>query len=213
MQAVIQRVLPLSWETFARSRTVELRMPETRPWEMFSQRPGPSGWIEVVTRTYGTPDGAQADWDIMIAHDSVAVVAVTDTDQVVLARQFRPGPGCVLDELPGGEFGVEESPLRAAERELAEETGYVGQVIVLGHTWQGANIARRKWAAVATGCRRVGEPQLDPSEFCEPITVSLDVFHARVQAGQLTDGWAGYVALEHLGVLGYLDGSKEIEPP
>ena len=183
-------------------------MSETQSWDLIRQRPGPNGWIEVVTKTYRMPDGVAVDWDIIAARDAVAVVAVTESGQFVLARQFRPGPACVLDELPGGELSVGESPLQAAGRELTEETGYRGQVTVVGHTWQGANIARRKWAAVATGCRRVSEPVLDTSEeFCEAVTVSLDDFHLRLQSGQLTDGWAGYVGLEHLGVLGRIHGT------
>jgi len=174
-------------------------MSDTQSWTLIGQRPGPSGWIEVVTRTYRMPDGASTDWDIMAARDSVAVLAVTNNDQVILARQFRPGPERVLDELPGGELSDGESPMQTAIRELSEETGYTGKVTVVGHTWQGANITRRKWAAVATGCTKVNEPMPDPSEeFCETITVSLGEFRSRLRSGQLTDGWAGYVGLEHL---------------
>lgn len=191
-------------------------MSEAQPWELIGQRRGPSGWIEVVTKTYRMPDGADVDWDVMTTRDAVAVVAVTEDRQMILARQFRPGPACLLDELPGGELGDGESPLEAARRELAEETGYVGDLTVIGHTWQGANITRRKWAAVATDCRRVREPELDPSEeFCEAILVSAGEFHRRLQSGKLTDGWAGYVGLEHLGVLGVrsaLDG-RGLEHP
>jgi ADP-ribose pyrophosphatase len=178
-------------------------MSKTQPWKLIGQRPGPSGWIEVTTNTYRMPDGSEADWDIMSAADSVAIVALTDTRQIVLARQFRPGPACVLDELPGGELGSGETPLQAAIRELAEETGYQGRMTVVGHTWQGANIVRRKWAAVATECTQVAEPVPDPSEeFCETLTVSLDDFRSRLRSGQITDGWAGYVGLDHLGELG-----------
>ncbi|MGO9853972.1 MAG: NUDIX hydrolase [Acidimicrobiales bacterium] len=169
-------------------------------WELIGHRPGPSRWIKVVTNTYRMPDGAEADWDIMAAVDAIAVVALTEDERVVLARQFRPGPDRTLDELPGGELNEGETPLHAAIRELSEETGYAGETTVLGHTWQGANITRRKWAALATNCRKVAQPLLDPSEeFCETITVSLTEFRRRLRSGQLTDGWAGYVALDHLG--------------
>lgn len=139
----------------------------------------------------------------MAARDAVAVLALTEDERVILARQFRPGPQCVLNELPGGLVNEDESPLEAATRELAEETGFAGKVDVIGHTWQGANIRRRKWAAVAVDCRQVSEPDLDHSEeFCETITVSLNAFCRHLRAGELTDGWAGYVGLEHLGLLG-----------
>jgi ADP-ribose pyrophosphatase len=174
------------------------------------QRPGPAGWITVVTQTYRMPDGTEVDWDIMAARDAVAVLALTENEQVILARQFRPGPGCVLNELPGGLVNEGETPLQAVNRELLEETGFVGTAHVVGHTWQGANIRRRKWAAVAVGCRKVTEPDLDHSEeFCETVVVSLHDFCRQLQSGELTDGWAGFVGLAHLGVLGRLDGRRK----
>ncbi len=184
-------------------------MSDSQSWHLIGQRPGPAGWITVVTQTYRMPDGAEVDWDIMAARDAVAVLALTENEQVILARQFRPGPGCVLNELPGGLVNEGESPLQAVNRELAEETGFAGKVEMVGHTWQGANIRRRKWAAVAVDCRRVTEPDLDHSEeFCETVTVSLHDFCLQLHAGELTDGWAGYVGLAHLGILGRLNGRR-----
>lgn len=178
-------------------------MPEGSAWQQIAQRPGPNGWIEVVTKSYKMPDGSQVDWDIMKASDAVSVVAVTHSGLVLLVRQFRPGPGRILDELPGGEVNDGESPLEAGIRELAEETGYRGNMTVVGHTWQGANITRRKWAAVATDCMKVGEAVPDPSEeFCETLVVSLEEFKSALRSGQLTDGWAAYKGLEYLGMLG-----------
>ena len=173
------------------------------PWELVTQRPGPGRWMNVVTNIYRMPNGAEVDWDLLVAPDAVAVVALTDSHDVVLARQYRPGPDCFLDELPGGHVSGDETPVEAARRELQEETGYVGEVVIVGHTWQGATITRRKWAAVATGCRKIAEPSLDPSEeFCETVTRPLPEFHRHLRSGQLTDAWAGYVALDHLGLLG-----------
>ena len=59
---------------------------------------------------------------------STAVFALTTSNQVILARQFRPGPNAVLDELPGGAIEGGETPEQAGERELLEETGYRGKV-------------------------------------------------------------------------------------
>ena len=96
-----------------------------QPWELLSERPRTDGWVPVVTRTYRMPDGSVSDWDV---HDpsfrTVAVLALTEDDRVVLVRQFRPGPGEVLWELPGGIVDDGEGLEEAAARELLEETGY-----------------------------------------------------------------------------------------
>ena len=75
---------------------------ESLRWEMIGQRPGPSRWIKVVTNTYRMPDGAEVDWDIMTTADAVAVVALTEHERVILARQFPAGTGPHSRRAPGG---------------------------------------------------------------------------------------------------------------
>jgi len=170
-------------------------------WTLLAQRPGPAGYLKVVTNTYRLPDGSYADWDLLTGPDVVAILALTAADQVVLARQFRPGPGRLLDELPGGRIEQDESPAAGAARELMEETGYAGDVEIAGKTWTGASFTRRQWAAVATNCSRVAEQTLDHNEFCAPITLSLQEFRGHLRSGQLTDAGVAYLALDHLGLL------------
>ncbi len=57
---------------------------------------------------------------------AVAIVAVDDRDRVALVRQFREATRAQLLELPAGTLRHGESPLAAARRELAEETGLTG---------------------------------------------------------------------------------------
>ncbi len=57
---------------------------------------------------------------------SVAVVAVDDEGFVTLVRQLREPARRRLLELPAGGVDEGESPLAAARRELAEETGLRG---------------------------------------------------------------------------------------
>jgi ADP-ribose pyrophosphatase len=168
---------------------------------VLSERPGPAGYIDVVTRSYRMPDGTNADWDLLTGGDTSTVLAITPDEKVVLARQYRPGPERVLDEMPGGRIEVGETPQRGAIRELAEETGYVGDVTVVGFTWLASNAVIRRWAAIATNCRPEAELDLDDVEFCEPTLMSLREFRVHLRSGQLTDCATGYLCLDHAGLL------------
>ncbi|HZM77488.1 MAG TPA: NUDIX hydrolase [Candidatus Limnocylindrales bacterium] len=100
-------------------------------WRLIDERPGSAGYLSITTRQYLLPNGARSFWDILGGGQTVAVVAVTEANEFVMVRQFRPGPGRVLLELPGGKVNDGEDPLKAAARELREETGYVPRRIRL----------------------------------------------------------------------------------
>lgn len=179
------------------------------PWTLLESRPGSAGFVRLRADRYRLADGTECEWDILDGPDSVAVFAVTEDSQVVLARQFRPGPGVVLDELPGGGVGPGEAPAVAAARELLEETGYAGEIEVVGSSWLAGNVTRNCWTAVATGCRRVSDQQLDGEEQVEVVLRELPAFHDQLRSGALTDVASGYRALDHLGLL---PGSDSVVP-
>ncbi len=57
--------------------------------------------------------------------NTVHIIAITDADEVVLIKQFRPAVGCFVIELPAGICDkASESLHEVAQRELLEETGY-----------------------------------------------------------------------------------------
>jgi 8-oxo-dGTP pyrophosphatase MutT (NUDIX family) len=69
--------------------------------------------------------GAMKRFSVIECVDWVNVIALTPRDEVVLIRQYRAGTASICLEIPGGMVDAGEPPLAAAQRELAEETGYV----------------------------------------------------------------------------------------
>jgi ADP-ribose pyrophosphatase len=173
---------------------------DSPPWKMMSESRsnGPSGYMRIVTRRYELPDGRITDWDLLDGGKTVAVLALTPEGEVILVRQFRPGPNQILNEMPGGYVELDETPLEAARRELNEESGYDGDVEILASTWLSASATTQRFVAVARDCRRVSEPAQLDDEFCLPVIVTLEEFRQQLGRGELTDTDLGYLALDHL---------------
>jgi ADP-ribose pyrophosphatase len=169
---------------------------------------GPAGYMRLLTRTYILPDDRLSDWDLLDGGQTVAVLALTPESEVLLVRQYRPGPGLVLDELPGGFVDAGEHVRDAAVRELLEETGHVGDVEVAARTWMSSSATNQRFVAIARNCRAIADPSPVGDEFCEILKVSLLEFRRLLRSGAMTDVDLGYLALDHLGMLGQPDSES-----
>ena len=176
--------------------------PDAPAWVPAGTQVAYQGFLRIESRRYVLPDGRDTRWDILAGGRTVAILALTDDDEVVLARQYRPGPGLVLDELPGGMVDPGEDVAAAAGRELLEETGYAaGSIEVVGSSWLAGFSTIHRFAALARGCRRVAEPAGHGDEHCAPVLVDLAAFLAQVRSGDLTDADAAYRCLDAIGAL------------
>jgi len=70
------------------------------------------------------PDGFEIKRAIVQHPGSAVVMPVDDKKRILLVRQYRLPVLQYLWELPAGRVDAGETPLQAARRELAEETGY-----------------------------------------------------------------------------------------
>lgn len=166
---------------------------------------------EEVFRKYGRgmervrfrlPKGNETDFYLRSGHGSIACVALTQDQRVILAKQFRPGPKKVLLELPGGGLQPGESPEEAMARELLEETGYQGDVTWVTGVVHDAYSIYTKNVLVVQNCVKVAEPKPeDNGEEIEVVLMSLPEFRTHLRSGQLTDVEIGYLGLDHLGLL------------
>ena len=70
------------------------------------------------------PGGFEIQRGIVRHNGSAVMMAVDDRKRILLVRQYRLAAQQFLWELPAGRVDEGETPLRAAKRELVEETGY-----------------------------------------------------------------------------------------
>jgi ADP-ribose pyrophosphatase len=70
------------------------------------------------------PDGFEIERAIVQHGGSAVVMPVDERKRILLVRQYRLPAKQYLWELPAGRVDPGETPLQAARRELAEETGY-----------------------------------------------------------------------------------------
>ena len=151
---------------------------------------------------YKLPDGRIQTYSLKKEGQTVSVFAVTKSNKIVLARQFRPGPDCVLDELPGGAIELNETPEQAAHRELREETGYACEKLtLLNQPYDCAYSTIKRYAFLAEGCMKVSDQALDENEFIEVVEKSINDFIQQLLVGDNTDLEIAWHGLYQLGVL------------
>jgi ADP-ribose pyrophosphatase len=168
-------------------------------WRKLGERVVYERFRRIVSRTFELPGGETADFEVFDGSDTVAVLALTENGEVILVREFRPGPEGLILELPGGLIEDGQTPAEAARIELLEETGYEGALTSAGTMLDDAYSTFSKHAFTATGCRKVTEPA--EGELTEPVLMPLAEFREHLRGGRLTDVDVGYRSLDHLGLL------------
>ena len=149
------------------------------------------------------PNGEQKDFVIKNEGPAACIVAITEDNEVVVTRQFRPGLQEILSELPGGyldENGLED-PVVGIEREFLEETGFKGDMEEVAVAYDDAYSTMRRHCFVAINCKQIQPPNLDDTEYVALDTMPLEQFRDLLRSGKMTDIEAGYLALDHVGLL------------
>ena len=120
--------------------------------------------------------------------DWTNVIAITESHEVVLIRQYRHGTDSVTLEIPGGAVDAGESHHNAAARELLEETGYVAQTWTeLGRVHPNPALQNNVCSTwLAEGARLESKPMLDEGEAIEVKTVPLADVRRLIAEGTIT---------------------------
>ena len=147
-----------------------------------------SSFRSIVDVEYELPNGKKRVFSLKNEDTAVAVLALDSFNNVILAKQYRPGPDHILDELPGGGVHKGELPLEAIKRELKEETGYESNDWrELGIPFECAYSTITRHAFLATSCTKTGQSVLDDTEFIEVVKKPISDFFEQLLKGECTD--------------------------
>ena len=143
--------------------------PKKRNWKVLtSEYLARKPWFTVRHESIELPDGRLIpDYYVFESPDWVNVIAITKEGKFVFIDQYRHGLGETDYEIPAGVAEPDDaSMLAAAQRELAEETGYGGgqwrELMVVAPNPSTQN--NLTYCYLATGVERLGEQHLDATE-------------------------------------------------
>lgn len=144
--------------------------------------------INVHTDKITLVDGTEAQREVVDHPGGVAIVGLTENNEVLMVRQFRYPYKETIYEIPAGKLEKGEDPREAAIREFREECGAVAEKFEpLGEIYPTpgycGEIIRLFYAADLT----FGEQELDEDEYLEVIKMPFSECVAKIMSGEIKD--------------------------
>lgn len=152
------------------------------------------------------PRGEEGIFATIATSNWVNVIPVTDEGGIILIRQFRHGIEETTVEIPGGGIdSPDEKPIKAAARELLEETGYTAR------TWEYLGTVTPNPAILDNYChtylaRDLGKKERsagDAMEYIEVFEASIDDVKAMLRDGTISHALV-LAAFSHFILRGYM---------
>ena len=147
-------------------------------WKVkYTERVLDSEYVKVDKDDVTLPQGREIeDFYKVTIKDCAAIVAITPDNQIILKKEYRHCYGDELIEIPAGVLEENEEPIKAAKRELKEETGYRSEKwTYLGKTVESsAKLTNYMYIYLAEDCEKVSNQKLDYGEDIEVIEVEFD---------------------------------------
>lgn len=144
--------------------------------------------INVHTDKITLVDGTEAQREVVDHPGGVAIVGLTENNEVLMVRQFRYPYKETIYEIPAGKLEKGEDPREAAIREFREECGAAAEKFEpLGEIYPTpgycGEIIRIFYATDLT----FGEQELDEDEYLEVIKMPFSECVAKIMSGEIKD--------------------------
>jgi ADP-ribose pyrophosphatase len=142
----------------------------------------------VAERENEGPGGRKGRFVVLEARDWATIVPLVHRegrDFFLMVRQYRHGSDELSIEFPGGVVEQGEEPAAAAERELAEETGYAASSIRLAGSLSPnpAIMTNRFHVFLAEGLNLEGDTDFDEHELIDSFLVPVEEVRAEMGKG------------------------------
>ncbi|MBQ8210332.1 MAG: NUDIX hydrolase [Clostridia bacterium] len=144
--------------------------------------------LQVYRDTIELPNGEPATREYIKHQGAVAVVPVTDENEIIAVRQYRYPIGRVTIEIPAGKLDKDEEPLTAAKRELSEETGVESADIeYIGGLYPSVAYTDEIIHMYVAKNLKYGEMHTDDDEFLDVVKIKIDDFVDMILKGEIMD--------------------------
>ena len=169
----------------------QLGVNSKKRWKLLNKKPiFESKWLSVYSHDYQLPDGKiRKDYYHLSRPDYVLVIAVDEQKRIVVQKNYRRGVDDCVYELPAGWIDEGEVPAQAAERELREETGYMGKAVILGEVYPQPAFSSMKAfvALVRISDNKKGKQDLGEDEHIEYELIDYDRLEEKIRKGTIKD--------------------------
>lgn len=159
------------------------------------------GWLKKYVLTYELPNGTTIEYEsvsrkaieeysrelyreegFLPRTDAVSIVPRTVDDEIVLIKEFRYPLNSWCIAFPAGLIEPGENLLSCVSRELKEETGYGLKSIdgapkyhpLAQPGYSSTGMSEESVHIVYAFVEKIGEPELEPTEFIEVFTVKIN---------------------------------------
>lgn len=169
-------------------------------WKIENERVVSTRRFNIVEQEVELPDQQHLHFSYVEINHGVCILAITKTREVLCLKQYRHAVGGWEWELPAGGIEKGESPLKTAQRELIEETGYrANQWQDLGFVYPSPGSTSERIHLFLATDLDPDEQRLESGEHIEVTVMPITELYELVENGSFHHG-AGLAAIARYAV-------------